>query len=347
MADNNKDLNWDQKLNEGTDAENPDEENTDEENASTDGTNENVGGNDPAKNKKLAEITIAEQIRDTYQLKLRIPKIFKEIHTNQFFFIELSDQFYESNYETLVTPIAEEKYGRFAGFKKGRFFIDKIVEKGGIDGFSTELTLNPLAKNLGEYARMQMEAEKALMEAILDENRGSGSSTGTPANVSGNDCNPSDGTESHNWAGHRCSPPKCTEVSKTIHGNSSRQYATDTAAHNGSSQELVEWVHSQCRYEKYPDNPYGEKRCPEAMWTGGRPIRGNCADYARMLKCILDVNGYQSIICHIPNHFYNAIWENNGWTVCDLCSHLHGRTAYGHANHGDIKPVGTWDSPVG
>ena len=168
MADttNNPNLNWDEKLSEGTDAEtNPEEA----ENTSTDGTNENVGGNDPAKNKKLAEITIAEQLRETYQLKLKIPKIFKKINTNQFFFIELSDQFYETNYPDIISVIADEKYGRFAGFEKGRFFIDKVVEYGGIDGFGTELTINPIPKSLGEYTRKQLEAEKALMEAVLEE----------------------------------------------------------------------------------------------------------------------------------------------------------------------------------
>lgn len=323
-------------------------ENTEEgEIEETDGTSENVGGNDPELNKRMAEVTMAEQIRETYNLKITIPKILKGLHTNQFFFMDITDNFYETNYQTIIETIANKKFARYAGFEKGRFFVEKVTEKGGIDGWQMEITLNPIPPSLAIWAKMQQEATKALHEAILYENKGSGGgSTGSAVNVSGQDCNPSDGTESHNWAGHRSNPPKCTEVSKTIHGNSSRQYATDTAQHNSSSQALVEYVQSQCQYELYADNPHGESRCPEAMWTGGRPIRGNCADYARMLKCILDVNGYQSIICHIPGHFYNAIWENNGWTVCDLCRVLYGDSAYGHANHGNIKPTGTWDSPV-
>lgn len=345
MADLDFTSNDDGLLSEGQGTEGENEENSDE---NKDSTSEDVAQNDPEKNKKLAEVTMSEQLRETYQLTVKIPKMFKGIHTNQFFFMELSDAFYEKNYPDIISVIADKKYARFAGFEKGRFFIDKIVEKGGINGWYTELTLNPIPPSLAVYSKMQQEATKALIQAINYENRGSGGgSSGSSVNVSGADCNPSDGTESHNWSGHRCRPPKCTAVSKTIHGNSSRTYAKDTASHNSSSRDLVEYVKSQVQYQLYADNPYGEERCPENMWTGGRPIRGNCADYARLLKCILDVNGYQSIICHIPGHFYNAIWENNSWTICDLCH----SPAYGHANHeteaGSPIPEGTWDSPVG
>ena len=173
----------------------------------------------------------------------------------------------------------------------------------------------------------------------------SGSGGGQTVTVSGNDCTPSDGYESDHWADHRCSPPRCTAKSKEIHGNSSRSYARDTASHNGSAKELVEYVQSRCQYQYYGDNPHGSSKCPENMWNSSGKIRGNCADFARMLKCILDVNGYKSIICHIPKHFYNAIWINGDWVVCDLCRVLYGDSAYGHANHGDIKPTGTWDNP--
>lgn len=161
-----------------------------EEDEETDGTAENVSENDPEKNKKLAEITMSEQIRDTYQLTVRIPKAFMGIHTNQFFFMELSDQFYEHNYPDIVKVIADKKYARFAGFEKGRFFIDKIVEKGGIDGWSTELTLNPIPPSLAVYSKLQQEATKALITAVTDEAAisGGGVNTGTGnANFAGLD----------------------------------------------------------------------------------------------------------------------------------------------------------------
>lgn len=175
-----------------------------------------------------------------------------------------------------------------------------------------------------------------------------GSGGGRTVQMSNNDCNPNNRTESDTWADHRCNPPRCTAKSKVAHGNSSRSYATDTASHNGSAKELVEFVEAKCQYQKYGDNPKGSARCPEAMWNAGKSgkIVGNCADFARMMKCIFDVNGYKAIICHIPGHFYNAVWENGQWTVVDICARTcWGLPSYGHANHGNVKPTGTWDNP--
>ena len=323
--------------------------NDDGSTASNDNTTENVKKNDPEKNKTLAEIRMSEELRETYSLVVTVPQFMEDIHTNQFFFMQVTDDFYDKNYPHIMEIIANKKFGRYAGFMKGRFFIDKVVQKGGVDGFSTELTLNPIAPSHGTYVKMQQDAEKALIQALTDNTKYTGTGgfgSGGAVNISGEDCIASDGLNSHHWAGHRCKPPKCTTVSKVLRGNSSRQYAKDTAAHNRTSEELVTYVKSQVMYQYYGDNPYGEKRCPENMWTGSRPIRGNCADFARLLKVILDVNGYKSIICHIPGHFYNAIWENGKWTVCDLCH----SPAYGHANHeneaGSVIPIGTWDNPI-
>lgn len=323
------------------------EENTGENTA------DNVYENNPEDNKKLSEIVMTEQIRKTFELKLTIPRILKKLKTNQFFFIEVSDEFYETNYPLLIKTIADKKFGRFAGFQKGRFFVEKVEEKGGMDGWSTTVTLNPIPPSLATYSKMQKEAQKALVHAINMELRllGGGGTGGSPVNASGVDCNPSDKYETHHWGGkHKQYPPVCTPESKTIRGNSSRQYAKDTAQYAGSSKQLVEYVASQCSYVRYADNPRGEEACPEKLWTGGRPIGINCADSARLLKCILDVNGYQSITCHIPGHFFNAIWENGDWTICDICqTTCYGKSAYGHANHeneGNCHPIGTWDNPL-
>ena len=142
--------------------------------SSSDNTAENVKKNDPEKNKQLAEIIMSEELRKTQTLTIRIPKILKGLHTNQFFFIELPDEFYEKNYPEIMEIIANEKFGRYAGFQKGRFFIEKTVEEGGIDGNRMEITLNPIASSHAEYIKMQQEAEKALIDALNDNSKYSG-----------------------------------------------------------------------------------------------------------------------------------------------------------------------------
>jgi hypothetical protein len=304
----------------------------------------NVGQNDPKKNRKLAELKMSEPLRELLTFDFVLPGVYPGIKTNQFIWVPVKDDFYDEMYAEILEEMGPNKFNRYAGFEKGRFYISKKKWEYDIEnGVKTSLTVNPIPSMYSEYMKMQLEAERALDQAIIDATKPKGG--GVTTNASGVDCDPNDSYNSGHWAQHRCKPPKCTESSKMTRGNSSRQYAKDTAAHNGSSRELVEYVSSQVQYELYGDNPKGESRCPEMMWTGDRPIRGNCADFARLLKCILDVNGYQSMICHIPKHYYNAIWENGGWTVCDLCHH----PAYGHANHeneaGSVIPIGTWDNP--
>lgn len=140
----------------------------------TDNTSSNVNYNDVVKNKKLAEVTMAEKLRETYNLTFTFPKILKGMHTNQFLFIDLNDEFYEKNYPDIINAIADRKFARFAGFKKGRFFIEKIVEKGGVDGMSMEITVNPIPPSLAIYSKMQQEATKALIQAINTESGGGG-----------------------------------------------------------------------------------------------------------------------------------------------------------------------------
>ena len=144
-----------------------------------------TGQNSVEDNKKLSEVTMAEQIRETYNLTLKIPKILQGLHTNQFFFIELSDQFYETNYPTIISTIADKKFGRFAGFKKGRFFVEKVVEKGGMSGWETEITLNPIPPSLAIYSQKQKEAQKALMRAVRWET--GGGTGGNTGNVNSSD----------------------------------------------------------------------------------------------------------------------------------------------------------------
>lgn len=147
----------------------------------TDETNtaDTTGQNSVEDNKKLSEVTMAEQIRKTFNLTLKIPRILQGLHTNQFFFIQVSDHFYETNYPTLISTIADKKFGRFAGFKKGRFFVEKVVEKGGMSGWETEVTLNPIPPSLALYSQKQKAAQKALMTAVKDI---SGAGTGGTGN---------------------------------------------------------------------------------------------------------------------------------------------------------------------
>ena len=170
----NTDTSMKETLSQGEEASSDDGENTEEEETTAEGVYEN----NPEDNKKLSEITMMEELRKTFNLTLTIPRILKKLHTNQFFFIDVTDEFYEKNYPTIISAIANTKFARFAGFQKGRFFVEKVEEKGGMDGWETKITLNPIPPSYALYSQKQKAAQKALIQAINYEISLIGSSGG-------------------------------------------------------------------------------------------------------------------------------------------------------------------------
>ena len=305
MPDNFSQGNYDDVTTGGATDEESQNEN---ENAQAgDNTADNVSQNDPEKNKKLAEITMSEQLRDTYGFTLTVPRTFIGIHTNQWFYMEVNDDFYEKNYPAIIKVIADEKFGRFAGFRKGRFFIDKVVERGGIDGFTTELTLNPIAPSLAHYSKMQQEATKALIEAINKENWGTGGGGGL-TQTNGSDC----GEDISTWAPSNWGPEGFEKGAAMIIGNSSANYATETA--NMTAEQAIKSInHSYSGY-------YNNRTCPAQLWESYPNISCNCADFARLVKCICDVHGQKCTIHHGSSHYWNYVYINGNWESVDLCT---------------------------
>lgn len=287
----------------GGEAESDGEETDENEETTEDNTSENVGGNDPEANKKLAEITMAEQIRETYNLKITIPKILEGLHTNQFFFMDITDNFYETNYPTIISTIADKKFARFAGFEKGRFFVEAVKEYGGMDGWKMEITLNPIPPSLAVWSKMQQEATKALMNAILYESGGTGSGGGLTT-MSGSDC-----TETYDIA---TTSYNISETANHLIGDSSANYATGTANMDGKTALLT--IFDRFSYNYYMDN----RTCPQEMYNEGT-ISGNCADISRLCMCVGQVHGMTIGIHHMSGHYYNLV-EVDGQTYrFDCC----------------------------
>lgn len=294
----------DNTISEGTEADD-DSATTDttELSTSTDSTAENVAVNDPEKNKKLAEITISEKIRETYNLELNIPKILKGIHTNQYFFMDVSDEFYEKNYGTIAKTIADKKFGRYAGFEKGRFFIENVEYWGGIDGTGMKLTLNPLPNNYSQYMKAQQDAEKALIDALT---QGSGGAAGGGlVTMNGDDC-----TDTFTLA---TTTYDITKTANHMIGNSSANYAQDTASMSG--KEALMTIYNKFSYSGYPNN----RTCPQKMWHSNCAVSSNCADISRLCMCVGQVHGLTIGIHHMYNHYYNLIQIDGKTYRFDCC----------------------------
>lgn len=276
---------------------------------STDMVAENNVTNNPENNKKLAEIVMMEAIRDKYKLTFNMPDVFKGLHTNKFLYMELSDQFYEKHYEDIIKAIKDTKFTRYAGFEKGRFFVEKYVWGGGKKGKHSKITVNPLANNYSSYMKAQQEAEKSLIQAL---NSGTGGGSTGNVNVSGDDC----GADISTWATHSWGAESFEKNSKKIIGNSSRNYAQKVA--NMTCEQAIKSI--VFSYHKHLNNWV----CPEKLAETWPKIYANCADHARFVKCICDVKGVPCAIYHGSCHYWNYVKINGKWESIDLCTNGNG-----------------------
>ena len=137
--------------------------------------------NDPAKNKKLAEIKMSEPMREMLNFELSLPGVYPGIKTNQFIWIPVSETFYDDMYAEILTEMGPSKFNRYSDFEKNRFYISKKQWTYDINnGVKTDLTVNPIPSMYSEYMKYQLEAERALDQAVIDATRSRGSATGTP-----------------------------------------------------------------------------------------------------------------------------------------------------------------------
>lgn len=287
---------------------------------STDMVAENNVTNNPENNKKLAEIVMMESIRDKYKLTFNMPDVFKGLHTNKFLYMELSDQFYEKHYEDIIEAIKDTKFTRYAGFEKGRFFVEKYVWGGGKKGKHSKITVNPLANNYSSYMKAQQEAEKSLIQALNSGGTGN-------ANVNGNDC-----TETAQISTRTFSDAAFEKLSKTIIGNSNSNYAQAVA--NLSCEQAIKSI--VFSYDKHRNNKY----CPQQLAKSWPKIHANCADHARMVKVICDVKNQPCIIYHGSDHYWNYVKINGKWESIDLCTPRQGS---GSTWDGHVRNSAGWN----
>ena len=142
---------------------------------------------------------------------------------------------------------------------------------------------------------------------------GTGSSSeggGGLTQLSGNDCTPTNPLSAYSFDINTCK-------GNTKIGNSSANYAQDTK--NMSAKEAIKDAQRRFKYSGYPNN----RTCPQRMWNKSGTIRGNCADAARLIKCLGEVHGLKVGIHHWSSgnrgHYFNVIEVNGKTYRFDLC----------------------------
>ena len=157
--------------------------------------------------------------------------------------------------------------------------------------------------------------------------------------VSGNDCT-GGAMQTNQLSARSFNIDECGGNTKI--GNSSANYAVDTA--NMSAKEAILDARRRFKYgismtssASYDDN----RRCPQTMWTKTGQFYGNCADIARLIKCLGDVHGLKVGIRHMSGHYYNLI-EVNGTTYRFDCCFKAGGSYRGEITNNLTMRGGPW-----
>lgn len=160
--------------------------------------------------------------------------------------------------------------------------------------------------------------------------------------VHGNDCTPTASIR----GSFTFDLDKCKAGTKI--GDSSANYAQDTK--HMSAKQAIQDLFRRFRYGYrgrgggYSNNLY----CPKSMWNKDGTIWGNCADAARLTKCLGEVHGLKVGIHHWTNgsigHYFNVIEVNGKVYRFDCCFGSSGySTDYGNELCNNLtKNGGPW-----
>ena len=96
---------------------------------------------------------IQESIRDLETLKLTLPlgnPSFKNVHTNQFLWLDLPEEFLLENMPALAKAL-NSSAARWSGYEKNRWYIEGITITNDGGKLSAELDLNPFASSVSKF----------------------------------------------------------------------------------------------------------------------------------------------------------------------------------------------------
>lgn len=255
---------------------------------------------------------------------------------------------------TLQTPYSEDKFGYMRKLQKTIFeykkdedviihhegYINEIKLSQEDEAFMIELQIVGYTAFLDMTVEFEKTAKRSVLiqdlaalcglKAVVDTTgltddeytikvqkatTGAGNGATGLTQLSGNDCTGHYQTNSLSaWSNDI---DKCGGNTKI--GNSSANYATETAGMSGKEAILSIW--NRFQYGKpgnsnvYRDNEV----CPRQLWNKTGTVYGNCADISRLVKCVGEVHGLKVGIKHAPDHYYNLIeWEGKVHTF-DCC----------------------------
>ena len=120
------------------------------------------------KEKKSATEAIDESIRDLLSLKLTLPlgdKNLKNVHTNQFIWTTLPDEFRLENMAAIANAM-NSSFSRHSGYTTDRWYIEGVTITNDGSSAKMELELNPFASAITKYRDDFKSFKKAYADAF-------------------------------------------------------------------------------------------------------------------------------------------------------------------------------------
>lgn len=137
------------------------------------------------KEKKSATEIIDESIRELLSLKLTLPlgdKNLKQVHTNQFIWTTLPDEFRLENMASIAKAM-NSSYSRYSGYTTDRWYIEGVTITNDGSSAKMELDLNPFASPITKYRDDFQGFEKAYTDAFTPTTTSSPAKTSTKKTV--------------------------------------------------------------------------------------------------------------------------------------------------------------------
>ena len=222
--------------------------------------------------KKDAKEKIVDSVRDLFSAKIKIPlgnPSFKYLHTNQFLWNELPNEFKLKNFD-VITKKLFSTYNRYTGYEKNRWYIENITITNNGDDFYAELDINPFPSSLKNYSDGKKSYEKAYKDATTKTTTTAKTNTTNVSSVNSNIKN--------GWWGKWVTD----FVSKNV-GNE-----TDVLKRCKKMHEVFRW---HVYYTKYGDMPKtgGSVNNLERVWNNDPHL--NCGDGANFISAFYSCCG--------------------------------------------------------
>lgn len=245
---------------------------------------------------KTARDEITKSARSYLTAKVTLPlgnPILKKVHTNQFLWLELNEDFSLENWKYIAQAF-NSSFTRYSGYEPNRWYIEgSTIDVDASSGRAEmSLDLNAFASSMSTYSNDLKSFGKAYTDAYNNN------SNSTKSNKTSTDKTTSNATNKNNTA---LFP---TKAGKNVGGNLKNAVKLITKDCNTEEQKaycIYDWVDKYVSYEKYYDSRYSS----EHVLTH---YHANCWDTAHLIYKLCTL---AKVRCKIMNGYYHFYYSGS------------------------------------